>query len=397
LHANINQSQNVAGKLSGSSWFQRFVLPGLAFKAVVIGGGYATGRELAEYFLPSGPWGGLLGISLAMVFWSLVCAATFALAHVSRSYDYNSFLDTLLGPVRGVFEIAYILLVFVVLAVFGAVAGEIGNAIFGWPTVYGTLLLAALTTVCATLGNVAVEQVFKYVSLLLYGVYAVFFVLILSQFGDRVVTNFTDAPVGPGWVVGGITYASYNVVGAIVVLPVLRHMTRTRDAVVAGILAGPLAMLPAVLFFIGMIAFYPDIGTATLPSDYLLQRLDKPWFHFAFQVMIFAAVLESSVGTVHAVNERFAASWRSSRRSEMSIWLRAGITFTLLIICIFIAGGIGLVDLIATGYRIIAIVFLAMFVVPVLTIGLVRVIAISKDTRNARSPSQADNNQTDSV
>ncbi|MES2772187.1 MAG: type II secretion system protein, partial [Pseudomonadota bacterium] len=34
-----------------STWFQRFLLPGFAFKAVVIGGGYATGRELAEYFL----------------------------------------------------------------------------------------------------------------------------------------------------------------------------------------------------------------------------------------------------------------------------------------------------------------------------------------------------------
>jgi hypothetical protein len=44
-----------------SSWFQRLVLPGLAFKAVVIGGGYATGHELAEFFLPSGPPGGNVG------------------------------------------------------------------------------------------------------------------------------------------------------------------------------------------------------------------------------------------------------------------------------------------------------------------------------------------------
>ena len=29
-----------------STWFQRFLLPGFAFKAVVIGGGYATGREV---------------------------------------------------------------------------------------------------------------------------------------------------------------------------------------------------------------------------------------------------------------------------------------------------------------------------------------------------------------
>ena len=44
---------------AASTRFQRFLLPGLAFKGVVIGGGYATGRELAEFFVPSGPQGGL--------------------------------------------------------------------------------------------------------------------------------------------------------------------------------------------------------------------------------------------------------------------------------------------------------------------------------------------------
>ena len=32
------------------SWFQRILLPGFVFKGVVIGGGYATGRELVEFF-----------------------------------------------------------------------------------------------------------------------------------------------------------------------------------------------------------------------------------------------------------------------------------------------------------------------------------------------------------
>jgi uncharacterized membrane protein YkvI len=53
-------------------FLQRWILPGLAFKAVVIGGGYATGRELAEFFLPSGPIGGLLANLVATVVWSVV-------------------------------------------------------------------------------------------------------------------------------------------------------------------------------------------------------------------------------------------------------------------------------------------------------------------------------------
>lgn len=33
----------------------------------MIGGGYATGRELAEFFFPAGPWGGLAGMTLALI------------------------------------------------------------------------------------------------------------------------------------------------------------------------------------------------------------------------------------------------------------------------------------------------------------------------------------------
>src|SRR6202023_3076476 len=69
------------------SFFKRFLLPGSAFKAVVIGGGYASGRELAEFFLPSGPWGGLLGMLLAMACWSIVCAATFVFARRYQARD----------------------------------------------------------------------------------------------------------------------------------------------------------------------------------------------------------------------------------------------------------------------------------------------------------------------
>jgi hypothetical protein len=43
--------------IAKSTAFQRLLLPGFAFKAVVIGGGYATGRELTTFFVPSGPRG----------------------------------------------------------------------------------------------------------------------------------------------------------------------------------------------------------------------------------------------------------------------------------------------------------------------------------------------------
>jgi uncharacterized membrane protein YkvI len=357
-----------------ASWFQRFLLPGFAFKAVVIGGGYATGRELAEFFLPSGPRGGLAGMLLAMVLWSVICAITFVFARETRSFDYRTFFKHLLGPGWVAFEIAYFLFVMVILSVFGAAAGAIGAATLGLPPVFGTFALAIAIVLFATFGNASVERLFKYVSFLLYGVYTLFVLLSFSSFGDRIAHGFATTAPADGWALGGLTYASYNVVGAVVILPVMRHMTSRRDAVIAGVIAGPLAMLPAVLFFTCMVAFYPGITSETLPSDFILRQLHIPIFHLLFQVMIFAALLESGTGAVHAINERVAAAWRHRRGSEFTPRARAILAATLLVGCIVVADRFGLVALIASGYRLLAYALLAVYVLPLLTIGVARLV-----------------------
>jgi uncharacterized membrane protein YkvI len=369
---------------SRSSWFQRYLLPGFAFKAVVIGGGYATGRELAEFFLPSGPWGGIFAMLLATAIWSAVCIVTFLFARAMGTRDYRSFFRNLLGPGWVVFEASYFLFVILILAVFGAAAGAIGQALFGWPTLVGTLCLIAGIAGFVMYGNTSVERLFKWVSFFLYGVYAVFVVLALGAFGERVSANFAAGVANPGWALGGLTYAGYNIVGAVVILPVLRHLTSNRDAVVAGALAGPLAMIPAFLFFICMIAWYPEVGQQALPSDFLLQRMNVPLFHMTFQLMIFAALLESGTGSVHAINERIAHAYRSRYQRELSERARLACAGALLLVAIFLADRFGLVTLIARGYRALAYIILAVYVLPLMTYGIWRLVRSSASSQSAR-------------
>jgi uncharacterized membrane protein YkvI len=355
-----------------STRFQRFLLPGLAFKAVVIGGGYATGRELAEFFLPSGPWGGIAAMVLATLIWCVVCAGTFLFARMSGARDYLTFVRDLLGPGWIVFEAAYALFVIVILAVFGAAAGAIGAATLGLPTIAGTLALMAAIAVVTALGTPSVERLFTYVSFLLYGVYVLFVVLALTHFGGRIAQAFSIHTPATGWIEGGVTYASYNIVGAVVILPVLRHLTSNRDALVAGLIAGPLAMLPALMFFACMMAYYPQIAAVTLPSDFLLQELHMPAFRALFQLMIFSALLESGTGAVHAINERIGNAWQRRRKVALSRRARLSIALAILAGCMLIAEQFGLVTLIAKGYRLLALIFLLVYVLPLFTLGFVR-------------------------
>ena len=358
--------------LSGPSRFQRFLLPGFAFKAVVIGGGYATGRELAEFFLPAGTWGGLAAMALSTVIFSAACIVTFLFARQFGARDYVTFFKQLLGPGWVVFEGAYILFIVLILAVYGAAAGAIGTAIFGVSELWGTVTLALAIVAIVTFGNVSVERMFAYVSYLLYAVYALFVVLAFSRFGGEIQAALArDTPVG-NWVAGGTVYAGYNLIGAAVVLPVVRHLTSNRDAIIAGALAGPLTMIPAALFFVSMVAFLPDVADATLPSDFMLQQLELPLFHMLFQLMIFSALLESGASSVHAINERIAKAVCVRQGTELGKRARLVIALALLVGCMFLAERFGLVALIANGYRALAYILLAVFVAPLLTVGVWR-------------------------
>lgn len=357
---------------NGPSRFQRYLLPGFAFKAVVIGGGYATGRELAEFFLPSGAWGGIAAMALSTTLFSLCCVVTFLFARQFGARDYVTFFKQLLGPGWLLFEGAYILFIVLILAVYGAAAGAIGTAVFGVSEIWGTIALGLSIIAIVTFGNASVERMFAYVSYLLYAVYALFVILAFSRFGNEIQQAFASESMVGSWAAGGTVYAGYNLIGAVVILPVMRHLTSNRDAVIAGLLSGPLAMLPGALFFICMVAFLPDIAAATLPSDFMLQRLELPLFQLLFQLMIFSALLESGASSVHAINERIARAVRIRRGTELSHRARLVIALALLIFCMLLADRFGLVALIATGYRALAYILLAIFVLPLMTLGVWR-------------------------
>jgi uncharacterized membrane protein YkvI len=357
------------------SWFQRFLLPGLVFKGVVIGGGYATGRELVEFFFGSGPAGALYGILLAMLIWSVVCTASFAFAHAVRAYDYKAFFSELLGPFWIVFELSYVALMILIIAVIAAAAGTTGTMLLGWPEWLGTaLLMTAIVAVC-TFGSAGVERMFKISSIVLYAVYILFVVLALSNFGDRTAENLASGVPTDGWASGGLFYASYNVVGVVAVLPFLVHQCSRRDAIVSGLLAGPLAMLPGLLFFLSMIAFYPAIGEEALPANFMLARIGLDWFIALFNIMLFVALLETGVGGVNAITDRVADAYEARAAAAFPRFGFLALSAVIVFGSGVVATQVGLIELIASGYGAFAYVMLVIFIIPVLTIGLWRLFA----------------------
>jgi uncharacterized membrane protein YkvI len=86
--------------------------------------------------------------------------------------------------------------------------------------------------------------------------------------------------------------------------------------------------------------------------------------------MIFSALLESGTGSVHAINERIDHAWQARRGQSLPHRARLIIALVLLVGCMFLASRFGLVALIANGYRALAYILLATFILPLITVGV---------------------------
>ncbi|MBB6093759.1 putative membrane protein YkvI [Povalibacter uvarum] len=352
-----------------NDFFKRYLLPGFVFESAVIAGGYATGRELVEFFLPAGPWGGLLGMFVSMLVWSAVLMISFELARIAHAYDYRSFFKLLLGRGWFLFEIAYFLLIIIILAVMGAAAGEITHDLLGLPKIVGSLGMIVATGALLFYSSNFIEKFLTLSVGYLYLVYIVFVIWSIFAFGDRIEANFASVPVGDNWFKAGVTYAGYNVATIPAVLFCIRHLTCRREAFIAGALGGPLGMLPAVVFYIAMMGYYHEIGSEALPSAFLLAKLHAPWFEWAFQLAVMLTLVDTGVALLHAINERVAKVYEE-RNAQMPRILRPAIAIFIMVVSVYAAASIGLIDLIAKGYGILTYAFIVLMVVPVLTVGI---------------------------
>ncbi len=355
--------------MSRQSAFRRYLLPGFVFQSVVIAGGYGTGRELVEFFLTQGPMGGLLAIGVSTLVWSAVCMVTFEFARLYQAFDYRHFFQCLLGA-RGwwLFEVSYLALMMIILAVIAAASGSILQETFGLNYWIGVVAVMVAVAGLVFGGSEVIEKFLAGWSFLLYGIYAVFFVWCFRSFGADITSHLSATPAGTGWAWAGLRYAGYNLAVIPAVLITIRNHDARKDTMIAGALAGPIAIIPGLLFYLAMVGQYPAVLDRPVPANFILEILGSRGFQIAFQVVLFGTLIETGAGLIHAVNERISGAVEE-RHGHLPRWVRPAVATGFLVAGTVIAQ-FGLIGLIAKGYGTITLAIIAVYVVPVLTYGV---------------------------
>ena len=308
----------------------RWLIPGFIFQSVTIGGGYGTGAEIAQYFGASGMVGGLLSALVTLVIWALMCAVTFEFVRVFKTYDYGSMMKQLLGPLGFLYDILYYLMMFIVLGVLNATAGSMVSALTGGSQWIGIFILAVGVVFLVFKGTEMIEKVLSFWSYILYAVYIIFLIAVIAKFGGNISAEFAKGEIASNWFVNGANYALYN----LVVVPLILYTVR-------------------------------DCETRNMR-----------WLYIVFEIVLFGTLIETGTGFIKAVTDRIEVAVTRNGR-ELDAWVHPTLVVAMAVIGIAIST-FGLLNLIVKGYGTSVWGFLIIYAIPMLTLGVYKIIKSGK-------------------
>ena len=354
-------------------FFKKYLLPGFVFQGVLIAGGYGTGRELVEYFMKYGPLGGILGMfAITTVLWAVILAVTFEFSRKFRAYDYRTLMLKIIGPFWVVFEILYLILLLLVLAVVGAAAGVLLRDNFGVPYIFGVIFMLASIGFLTFKGGALIEKVLSSWSIFIYVVYALFLIAALLKFGPEIQKTLSRAEILPQWALGAFKYALYNMAVIPSVLFCVNHIETRKEAIFSGIIASFIGILPGFFFFLAVLGDYPGVVAKEAPAFFVLQKIGIPLLLVAFLIVLFGTLIQTGTGFIHAFNERIRSALQAKGRTFPD-WQRPVVAIILLLLSTGVSA-FGLINLVAKGYGSISWGIFVVYFVPLMTIGLYKII-----------------------
>lgn len=354
----------------------RWLVPGFLFQSAVIGGGYGTGAEIRQYFYTNGFVGGLLGMIITTISWSLLCAVTFEFTRVFRTYDYRSMMGKLIGKASFLYEICYLVTMLIVLGVINATAGSMVNGLTGLSPWFGVALLSAGMIFLVFRGTETIEKVLSFWSYVLYAVYILFVIICIAKFGSTISSEFAKNEVGSGWFAGGAQYSFYNLGIVPALLYTVRDCESRKQTLIEGAIAGVIAIAPAAILLV-VLAGVPATLTAEVPVMAIFDELHMTWLYVIFEIVLLGTLIETGTAFIKAMDDRIENTILE-RTGSVPAWIRPTVAAGLVVVGIIVST-FGLVPLIAKGYGAVNWGFLFIYVIPMLTIGIWKITKASGD------------------
>ncbi len=278
------------------------------FIGLVIGAGFASGREIFEYFnLPS--TSDSTGIAIATVSFGAICYIIMQLAQRYRCSDFDSLLGLVSGrfaPLVRIFMFSYMFCGFFIMM---SACGALAENSFGVSSQYGIWFLA-LVCFCVfsfdMKGLVAFNSVL--VPLMIAGM---IFICLFSLFKplpafalfDRIKTN----PL-----ISALCYVSYNTITAGAVLVPLSTTANKKQLLGASAVSGSVLGLLIFIVWLTMNAFFDRLLLSEMPLLEIAATSGK-FTIYIYTLVLFMALCTTAVSQGFGILSEFHFAKNSHR------------------------------------------------------------------------------------
>lgn len=354
------------------STVKRLFLPGIILQSVLIGGGYATGREIVEYGGKFGASGWICGVAIFLGF-SLISLLSIEACRQWKVFDYKSLLKRLIGPGWIAYEAVYLMLAILIIAVMAAAAGEILNNTLGFNRWIGVSLIIVVVGFLNYKGDDTIAKLETVGTVALFITYGVFSVNIFNTKSQAIGDVFrqwntsylSEVPTLAPLLWTGILYVGYNLAVYPASFFTYRNIKTKSESILAALLSGLLMTVPWFLTYFALMAYYPDrdVIEATVPWLPMLTGF-HPGFIIAFSIVVGWTLIETATGMIHGFIGRIETEAFQQGKVLKKInkaFISLGALFAALLLA-----QIGIIDLVATGYTYMAYAMILVFALPLL-------------------------------
>jgi len=349
--------------------FRVFIIPSSVFLSVVFGGSYGTGREVMEFISQHGPVGGLIAIASVVVTYSVLLFATFELGRKFQQFEYRGFFQRLLGRFWFLYEIVILLGMLITLAVCTTAAGAIADSRFGLPVWMGSAALLLIVFVLTYQGRALVEKTMILAVLSLAVVLVALLFQLAGEPAQQIRQAFATEPVAWNAWQGGAQYALVNGGFIPLLLYCARGVQSRSQAGLAAVCAALVAVIPGLVFHYAFMSQFPAITQEELPAYHLMSMVGSKLFLDIYVVVLFVLISQTGVGMLQGFLERID-SWHLQRFDKPMNHMGHGVVAVGMVAGSMALSSMGIIALILAGYTFLALSFILVFAVPLLTRGL---------------------------
>lgn len=345
------------------------------------GGGFASGRQVVEYFFGYGPVSILLPI-LSQGILALVFYAAWKYAFDNKAFNYKVWTDKFFSPVEKVMSNVYELLYNITLITATAVAFATGGAtmttVFGTSYMLNTGLIAAALLLLTIFGAKFVRRTASVIAMaIVVGMFVIYVPNIIAGLPSITANMSQNTAVSTGggsFIDAVMTTLKYAGFQAVVIGAYIAHSSDISDAAdikkaaITGFLLNSLMLVMTVL---GLLIFLNDgILTDSVPTlTVVTNGVGAAWMVPLVSILIILGAVSTGVNLIYGISNRIVLYVSRDESPETAKKKETPRSIVISSIYVFITWSIaqfGLIPLVAKGYGTIGYISIFALIIPII-------------------------------